>query len=308
MAIKMLYKGVDISDKIDVFRCWHEMNAAGRADIVRVSIEDTYDMWDKWQPQRGDEISLIGNDVETGTMYINSLSPENGLYTIEATSTPISAFERKNKAWQDVRLLQIGAEIARLHGLNFKAYDVDNYRYSYLMQDNISDMTFLNRMCILEGCAFLVFNKTLVMYSESKREAVEAETTLEINNGMRYKLYDNSGQIYGECRFNKGNFIGGFSPNNGIERVFIPSIDFNVSSNAEANRFAKNLLRNANKGAYTGDIYINGILKGIAPASIVALKIPKAQTWNGNVFVTRVRNDYIRDTTKITFRRMLGGY
>lgn len=308
MTIKMLYKGIDISDKIDVYRCWHEMNAEGRTDNVRISIEDTYDMWDRWQPKRGDEISLTGNGVETGIMYITSLSPENGLYTITAASAPAGAFEKKSKAWQDVRLLQIGNEIAKLHGLDFKAYDIDNYRYRYLIQDNITDLAFLNKMCILEGCAFLVFDKTLIMYSEVKREAIIPEITLNVNNDVRYKLYDNSGRSYKECQFNKATFEGRYSCKNDSDRVYIPHIDFNVSSDAEANRFARNLLRNVNKNAYIGDVYVKGILKGIAPASVADFKNPKAPTWNGNIFITRVRNDYMRGTSKITFRRILGGY
>ena len=305
--ITVKYKDTDITGKVSINRCWHDMYAEGQSDILTIRFNDTENQWDKWNPQTGDEIAVEYGSITTGKMFIDSANPENGLYKIVATSSPPSAKEPKSKAWQKINFTQIGAEIAAHHGLGFKSYGIDDVQYDYIMQTNKDDFAFLNRLCVLEGCAFLVFNGNLIMYSQTYMEGCPAVKTIDLSMDADYKYRDNSALQYSSCVFERGEFKGEFDSGNGCSRVYVPNIEMTVNSAAEANRYAKSLLRNENKNAITG--FIRGrIMPELSAASTAQLVNARAPSWDGTIFLTHVRNDYGRGESKLFFRKPLGGY
>lgn len=305
--IQLTYKGTDITNRVSINRCYHDMYAAGRSDELHLRVNDTDNLWDKWAPAIGDEIKVDYGSIGTGTMFVASATPMNGVYDIVAQSVPASGFEVQNKAWQKVRLLQLGSEIAARHGLGFTSYGVTDVLYPYAMQNNESDFGFLHRMAQLEGCAFLVYNKRLVMYSEPYMEAQAPAEMLEVTIDGDYRYNDRRERLYGSCIIECGLYSGKYSASNGASRVLRPTIGSAVSSNAEAARFAKNLLRAYNKDCCEGFVR-SRILPGYAAASTLELKNARASSWDGAVFLHHVRNDYGAGQSKLFFRRPLEGY
>jgi len=305
--IQVTYNGVDITGNVSVNRCWHDMYAADRSDTLQLRLNDADRLWDKWAPTVGDEIRVDYGSISTGTMFVSRVTPQNGTFDIHAQSAPASGFELQNKAWQKVKLLQIGEEIAKRNGLSFVSYGVDDRLYSYILQTGESDFAFLSRRARLEGCAFLIYNKTLILYSESYMEAVTPSETLEVTNDGDYKYQDRRFYLYGACVVESGMYTGEFDAGNGVGRKYRPSHIGIVSSNQEAARFAKNLLRHVNKDCYSGFVRAH-VLQGLAAASTIELSNDRAPSWNGPVFIDHVRNDYSSGKSKIFFRRPLEGY
>lgn len=304
--IQITYKGVDITDSVSINRCYHDMYAGGQSDTLFLRVNDTRHLWDAWAPAPGDEIRVDYGAISTGAMFVSDVVPQNGIYTITAQSAPKSGFDRQNKAWQKVRLLQIGAEIAQRNGLSFHSYGVEDRLYSYLAQ-NEGDFVFLNRVARLEGCAVLVYDRKLIMYAEAKMEAQAPSEALEVSIAAEYKYQNRSADLFGACVVESGMYYGKFSVENGSSRVLMPDSIMAAGSNEDAARFSKNLLRHANKGCYSG--YVRSlILPGYAPASTVELSNARAPSWNGSVFIEHIRNDYGRGRSKIFFRRPLEGY
>lgn len=305
--IQLTYKGVDITESVSINRCYHDMYAGGRADTLHLRVNDVYNLWDSWAPAVGDDLRVDYGSINTGTMFLVSATPRNGTYDLEAWSTPASGFEAQHKAWQQVSLLQIGAEIAGRHGLSFASYGVEDRIYPYLLQAGQSDMAFFNRVCTLEGCAFLVYDKRLILYSEPYMEAVAPSEVLTVTQDGDYEYTDRRSELYGSCVITGGAYSGEFDAGNGVSRVLRPETPPNISSNDEATRYAKNLLRAANKGCCGG--YVRSrILTGYAAASTVSLENVRAPSWDGPVFLDHVRNDYGAGKSKIFFRRPLEGY
>lgn len=305
--IKVNFKGADITESVSINTCYHDMYAECQSDTLCIMFNDTQNQWDKWQPKTGDEIKVDYGSLSTGKMFVDSAAPRNGLYKIVATSVPPSSKEPKNKAWQKINLTQIGAEIAGHHGLGFKQYGVTDVLYDYVLQTNKSDFAFLNHLCTLEGCAFLVYDGTLVMYSQSYMETQSPIKSIDLSLDADFDCFDHSAKQYGSCKIERGLYKGEFDAGNGCSRVFIPTIEMTINNAAEANRYAKSLLRNENKNALMG--YIRGrIMPEYAAASTATLNSVRSPSWNGTIFLYHVRNDYAKGNTKMFFRKPLEGY
>lgn len=305
--IRLTYKGVDITDSVSINRCWHDMYASGQSDTMQIRLNDAQKLWDRWAPATGDEIRVDYGSISTGTMFVSRVIPQNGTFDIIAQSAPTSGFELQNKSWQKVWLLQIGEEIAKRHGLSFVSYGVEDRLYSFIRQVNQGDFTFLHHRALLEGCSFLVYNKTLVLYSEAYMEAVPPTETLSVHIDGDYKYTDRRFNLYGSCAVESGMYMGEFAADNNVGRKYKATNIGSVGSNQEAERFAKNLLRSVNKNCYSGYVRSH-ILPGYAAASTITLSNERASTWDGTVFIDHIRNDYGNGKSKIFFRRPLEGY
>lgn len=305
--IQIFYKDVDITESVSINRCYHDMYAGGQSDTLFFRANDTERLWDTWAPATGDEIKVQYGAIGTGTMFVSSAVPKNGTYDITAQAAPASCFEKKHKAWQSARLSQLGQEIAERNGLGFASYGVTDAVYSYLLQNGEGDLNFISRRAALEGCSVAIYNKKLIMYSEAYMEAQTPTESLEVTIDADYKYTDNSAELYGSCIVESGAYSGSFGAENGASRILRPSSFGIVGSNDEAERFAKNLLRKANKDCYGGYVY-SRILPGYAAASMVELVNARAPSWDGSVFLHHIRNDYGKGKSKIFFRRPLEGY
>ena len=48
--MNLIYNGVDITENVMIQKCWHEMYAQGRSDILTIRMNDEEGLWDKWNP------------------------------------------------------------------------------------------------------------------------------------------------------------------------------------------------------------------------------------------------------------------
>ena len=305
--IQITYNGVDITQSVSVNRCYHDMYAAGQSDTLHLRMNDAHNLWDAWGPSEGDEIRIDYGTINTGTMFVSSVEPKNGFCDLMAQSAPKSGFAPQHKAWQQARLLQIGAEIAERNGLAFSIYGVTDRLYSYIMQDGVGDFPFLHHRAKLEGCAFLVYDKRLILYSEEYMESMAPAEVLEVSASGEYRYQDRSADLYGSCVVENGLYSGKFTVDNGSARVYRPDNIGSIGGDGEAERFAKSLLRAANKDCRGGFVR-SDVLTGYAAASVIELSNPRAPSWNGSVFLHHIRNDYGKGTSKLFFRRLLEGY
>lgn len=305
--IKLNFKGSDITEKVSINACIHDMYAEDRADSLFLRVNDIAGVWDSWQPQVGDEIRIDYGAIGTGRMFVYECVPTSGQYTIKATAAPLSYKSKFNKAWQKVRLKQMGQEIAGRHGLAFASYDVEDHMYEYVLQANENDFSFLNRRAALEGCALIINDGTLIMYKQSAMECQSTSESLKLTTATDYEYHDNTAHGYGSCELERGGYKGSYSAGNGLAAVYRPSCEVYVGSSAEASRFAKGLLRYVNKNTKHG--WCKGyVMPGYAAGSCAVLSNERAPSWDGVVFLTHVRNDYVACQSKIFFRKPLGGY
>ena len=253
-------------------------------------------------------IRAILGACDTGQMHVVSVKPENGLMCLRANSIPEDYNDKKNKSWEFVTFMQICAEIAGRHGLSCEFYGVEDQTYEYVNQQNHEDFVFLEERCVLEGCAFLVYDNRLVVYSESFLESSLSNDELTITNDVKFDYSDDSKKAYNTCIVKNGAVTGMYSVTGAAEKVLEKVLSIKISSQAEANRFAKNLLRFENKKMTRGVCYSNKYLPGYAAGTLVNLSTTGVASWNGPVIMTHVRHDMLKATTKLFFRKPLEGY
>ena len=306
--MKLFYNGTDIYNDVSVNYCVHEMYAEKQADTLVVRFNDTKGIWSKWNPAIGDTLRFTEGAGDTGKMYIHSMKPENGLFTVRAMSMPQSGTTKKSKSWEGVRFLQLGNEFAAAHGLTFKQYGVTDQVYQYLKQENETDFAYYRQLCTQEGCQMLFYDGQLLVYNERKLESEAPTGTLDVDQNGQFTYRDDRAECYGSCEVASGSYSGKFTaPGTTSKAVLRPEKRILVTSNGEAARFAKGLLRDANKYGHTGQFSKN-LQLGYAAASVLTLKTTKASAWDGDVFVYKVRHDYYRNQTTIYFRKPLEGY
>ncbi len=305
--IKVLYQGQDITGSVSINHCVHDMFADGESDVLQITLNDTDRIWDSWGPKQGDIISLEYGAARTGKLFVYRCTPQNGLYSIAACAMPATAMENHSKAWEKVRFLQLAQEIAGRHGLALKQYGVEDVLYSYVMQPGQPDFTFFQERCALEGCSFLVYDGSLILYNQGYIESQGAVETVEVTPENQYEYKDNGGRLYGSCTVTAGRYSGSFTAGNGAARALEPALTAYIGSNAEAARFAKGLLRQANRGAQTGILHTK-ILPGLAAGSMANFQTHGAKSWDGASFIYHIRNNYATGKSKIFFRKPLEGY
>ena len=305
--MNFFYNGTDIYSDVSVNYCVHEMFAEKQADTLVIRFNDTKGVWSKWQPAAGDTVRFKEGASDTGKMFIHSMKPENGLFTIRAMSMPKTGKIRKSKSWEGVRFLQLANEFAAGHGLDFKNYGCEDQLYPYIKQENESDFALFSRLCTLEGCQMLIFDGALLAYNEQYIEGQAPAGSLEIDENGVFHYADDRETMYGSCEIASGSFSGKFVADASNSAVLRPEIAIKATSNAEAARFAKGLLRNANKYGRTGQ-FSKALMTGYAAASLVTISTAKADMWDGTVFVHKVRHDFVGNKSTVYFRDLLEGY
>ena len=301
--MKLYYNNADIYKNISMNYCVHEMNAGKRSDSLTIKFNDVSSIWSVWNPDTSDIIRVKYGNTDSGDMYIHSVTSENGIFTLRALSVPPGNLEKKSRDWEKIRLTRLVAQIAEENGLSYQLHGVDEQVYSRIVQDNETDFAFLDRICECESCCFMVYDKTIVVYSEPYMESRNAGT-LEVGENGKFhysKIYEK----YKTCRVVNGKFSGEFSTDYG--KGVLNITDLKPLSSSEAIRLSKAMLRKYNKDSVCGKI-TKSIVDKYSAASVVNLKTVKASAWEKKMFITSIRNNYLENRSDIYFRECLEGY
>ncbi|MCM1388088.1 MAG: hypothetical protein NC231_12230 [Bacillus sp. (in: Bacteria)] len=306
--MELIYKDVDIYHSVSINKCIYDSYGEQQSDTLRIVFNDGNDRWDGWRPQKGDKISVILGACRSGDMYVINVQPRNGQMLLFASSVPERHNDKSNKSWQNVHFMQICEEIAGRHNLSCEFHGVKDQIYAYVRQQNREDFIFLEERCVLEGCAFLVYDNRLIVYSEAELENASTNNKLIIPNGVKFDYKDESPNVYSKCILKNGAMTGMYEVANTTKKTLTKVMNLKISSQAEADRYAKNLLRFENKKMTSGVCVSDTFLGGYAAGTLVELQTTGVSSWNGPVIMNHVQHDLVKAKTKLYFRKTLEGY
>jgi len=301
--MKLYYNNVEIYKDVSMNYCVHEMNSETFADSLTVRFNDVSGMWSGWNPEQNDILRIKYDYADTGDMYIHTVVAENGIFMLRALSLPVGVREKKTRNWEGISFKRIVAKIAKENNLSYKLYGVTEQVYKFLTQDAETDFQFLEKLCEYESCSMMIYNKSIVVYSQPYVESRSGESLQVGDNGKFH--YINNGNAYESCTVSNGKYTGSYST--GKSGAALNIVNIPAMSNGEAIRFAKGMLRKANKNALEGKI-TKSLQTQCAAGSVIELETSKASIFSRKVFISKIRNDYIRNQSDIFFRGCLEGY
>lgn len=294
-TIKLCLDGVDIFDDIELESCVHEMFSSGHADVCTIKLFDSKNLWDKWGVSSDTAVSVEADGTNTGGMELIDICQQRGKMLLRASSCPQDGFRLKQRTWNSVRLMQVISDIASGLGLAVKTYGLSDWPYSELEQ-NESDYRFLQYRLMIEGCSFVIYDGTLVVYSWEWLSEQDPSQTLTLTTEMKFK--QSSAPLYQEAIVECGDFVGRSSLDISGE-VLTARITAKASNQLEANRFAKNFLSARNDESCRVICY--GAPLGYVPATTIELS--SGRSWDGKHVIERVKNDYVNNSAKIMTHR-----
>lgn len=179
-------------------------NENGTADDINLTIDDRDFEWMQWLSAdtdidiKGAEISVMivkenwHNDgkkevLDCGTFTVDTVSikgPPNQI-TFKASSIDSNTGlkEKRTKAWEKMSLQGIAQEIAETN--KYAVVYMSNTKYWYdRIEQNESDIVFLQKLCKNKGLSLKVSNKMLIIFDQHEAEQADSEFIFNRGCGM----------------------------------------------------------------------------------------------------------------------------
>lgn len=305
--MNLIIKDVDITaSNQSIKSCYYTDYSGGHADVLRISFNDTYDLWRSWGLVKNDKIRVSNNLVDTGDMYVSEIFIEAGIYKIKALSTPSKSLNESSYTRENIKLSGILDEISKELGFTLSTYGIGDYLYPYVERINQGAVNYLESILIREGYLQKIFNNKLIIGSEKALEQTVPLITVTIDDFANRpsfitsdaniiasveNVYQNSGGTI------KSKVSSGLNGKN--IRLSLP-----VESVGEGERFCKNIMRYHNKNEFTG----NGIVSESKITAGITINLDgDFADWKGTNLVYEVMHDMLFDRQTIKFRKPIAG-
>lgn len=303
--MNLIYNNINIINDVLVTKAVINDNSGGIADSIEIEFSDSKCEWRNWNVKKNDTLILEKGRFKSGIMFIDSFGINKGKFRIYAKSVPLKAKEQISKPWENISFMHLANELASILSLELKTYFIKDITYKTLDMSNRTPLGFLNELCILEGYSVKVTNKSLVIFDERELEKYPSIRTLSAEDFEGdYDFYTKSNDLYSSClikSFEESVIQYEFKCN-----VIGPRLikTFKVENIGQAERYAKNLLRNTNKFETTGTFKIS-LDDELAAGNTIDIDI---SDFSGKYFIYSIRNDLINNKSILKVYKIMEGY
>lgn len=341
--IDLTYDGVDISQDIAPYCTGFTFNDAmsGEADDISVDLHDVQELWlGDWLPDKGAKLraAIVLQDwrydgdiarLDCGEFEIDEINLGYPPHTVSigAVSVPEASALRgieKSRSWEKTTLKDVANELATAAGCTLFYDTTAEIKYDRVEQSDESDLAFLQKCCKDAGLALKVTDNQVVIFEEYKYEQAEPmavphnpksiipETVPDAVITLKSWAFKSSTrEIYKACHVKhtdtKTKAVIEYTytdPNKSTGKVL--QVNQQVESIAEAERLARNKLREKNKDEVTGSMTLTGDIRLSAGMTVTLEGFRK---FDGKYIITKaahkVGGGY---ETTVDLRRCLNGY
>ena len=156
--MNLYYQGTDITRYVRMRSCVVRDSAGERCDSLKIEFDDAK-TWNEWGVQEDDEIRVTHNGYDSGILYLNTVLPENGVYTLLATALPCRARKKEYRSYAGKRLEEILLSCGMASGMGYALFGLDGrISVPYIQQENESCAAFLTRLLQMEGAVLKCVN------------------------------------------------------------------------------------------------------------------------------------------------------
>jgi hypothetical protein len=304
--MNLIYEGKDITNNIDINKANIIENSGTYIDNIVAHVNNSVNEWSEWKPKKNDKLELKQDGFTSGTMFIDEILQKKASVILKALPIKQQDKQTYTKTWENIRLNELLNEFASKHGLTLKIYSTENYLYSKLNQINQSDFAFLCQRCAMEGYVLKLLNNELIVYNEKYMESISSGIVIdssEVKDGdFEYK--DKSDEVYSGCNVLDGNINYTFTAP-GVVGPILNVRDIMINDLAEAQRFARNYLRNKNKFERTL-IFQKNLDTNITAGNTV--EVMNFGLADGRYFIYQAKHMLANNITELKLRGIVEGY
>ena len=253
--------------------------------------------------QENDSLECNFGGFKSGKMHIDRVQSDTTTTIVGAISVPIGAKEPRVRQWNKVRFFDIVNDIAIRYGLSVFYMGVTNHSYESKTQFQVSDLAFLNKICIQEGYSLKIDNERLVIYNNELLESAPIVKEIGFNDIINNRIVfaENPNKVKSvTVKYFADRLISYTASKGNIGNHEV--ITEYVANDAEAERYAKGYLNAMRENDVTADMLIS-INDGISAGNCVELK--DYGRYNGKYFVVECYHNPDKDQTRIIGRRIL---
>ena len=255
--LKVMYEGKDISDAIELTRLDVVDSCGDHADGIDLLVANSSNQWSNWQPQKKHRLEIVCDGYSSGLMWVDRIRQEDGVVNLGAVSVPPEGKTKRSGAWEAISFSSLAMEKAEDYGLSAMMLSLPSVSYSRVDQSGRGDFAFLADRARLEGCSIKVQGNRLVIYSNAYMEGLTPAKTIDSSDFWESPRFsDGASGTYRRCTVSWQGLSGSFEDPEALGPEMLVT-DVPVFNPAEAQRYAKNLLRNANKRGVVGQIAVS---------------------------------------------------
>lgn len=299
-TVKISIQGKDVSLDLapHLLSLTYTDKADDELDDLQLSLEDRERLWQgEWLPKEGDRIAvtiitenfrapgraeLACGEFEVDELTLES-SPEGGdvvsVKAVPACARSSLMLERKTRAWADVALAAVAADIAGAAGLDL-LYKAPEIIFGRVAQRQESDLAFLQRVCKEQGLRLCLKSRLCIIYSGQSADALEPlDLPRASPDSARVSFKRTLDGIYTQC-------VVGYTDadtSDTTEQAFTPdappttgkilTLNERIEDPAQAERVAKAELRAKNCNEMTGS------LEGMGDTRLLSGTVLKLSGW-----------------------------
>ena len=295
--------GTDISEKINVSKCFTTDRLGGMCDDLQLEVPYEGNVaFNKY-----DGIEVIAGDYSTGIMYVDECGCTEGKITarIKALSYKHNNKKKKSRLWSNVTLYQLADDVAKNCGLTVKTYGTVNYTYGTVFQREESDMGFLARVCAREGYSVKCSGQYLIIfndyYLENNQTPVKLTSDDITSANLKAKTNCLSEFTVSFFDLSKKLVYSYTATDKKVDGGSAKTIEV-VTDQSEAERFAKGYLRAVNSFRYAG-----GLVMGYNPkiSAGTVIELTGYDAFDGLYIVYEVTHAITDEKTYLKIRNTL---
>lgn len=246
--MRIVYEGADITENVMVRGCTVREGCGERCDSLRLEF-DGAGRWMRWAPEVGDRIRVTQDGYDSGELLLDSVTPEEGRYTIYAASLPAAARKKVWRSYSGMTVSAIAWSAANLSGMGAELYGMEgNARIPYMEQSQESAARFLNRLCGLEGavlrCAGGKFHLVDLEYAQARPTAWAVELAAD-QTGAEYRR--ESRRLRALTALSANARATALDPATGKGHVWAEVSCPEIRTAEQAGRWARGLLKDKNR-------------------------------------------------------------
>lgn len=297
--MEFLIEGKDVSQSIKPDAVI-ATDRVGRADDARFVFERDARWWN-WEISRGERIEWRSDGYTTGILYADARGPEQGQYTLTASSIPPT--QTNEPCWAGYDNITLGLLLRRyagLLGLEYSGYGVDEtIHYQRAARENESALSFINRILLAESAALKVSDGKLAAISMKYVDASTATKAYRVRSGDMHAYRDNSWNRWGAVRVVTSRFTRTVRIQEGPEHVMY---DLPVHNIDQAERWALGhlLAHNATCETMTLTRPLDGSV-----CALTRVDLEGESIYEGEWVVIEAQHDTRESHSKITLRRAI---